>query len=392
MDNTIPHTVCCILCRGAVIYRNGDKMRFREHMRMEHGAFFDLDFLLASCLMDVQKKDELSRTVTACELGEETLLENTLDKDDQTFPALLPSEAKTETSEVKTEPSLKKKRGRKKKVKVPESSDQAPLIEANGVETGDEQFYSDVENSDNMDMSSSSLGGEGQNLENLLSEAVEGVKERFECQVDGCGKSYNTKGNRMTHEKKAHGILGPRAAKKQRLSLVQDDTPTIDTNPVPDHQESNQENQPSQDYFEAPASNSFLTDTSLGLEDTEGGDDALPEEVKKAVGEVDVSSSQYFKNNPKILSTARDSSVSLFDQVNPSLPLGWRQRILTVISKSGDKVTNRHYLSPEMKVLKSGMAVVEYLRLKGEFDIDQLKLLAKDLNIADKKFQSLFSV
>jgi len=392
MDNTIPHTVCCILCQGAVIYRNGDKMRFREHMRMEHGAFFDLDFLLAACLMDVQKKDELARIVTACELGEETLLENTSDKDDQTFPALPPSEVKTETGEVKTEPSLKKKRGRKKKVKAPESFEQAPLIEANGVETGDEQFYSDVETSDNMDMTSSSLGGEGQNLENLLSEAGEGEKERFECQVEGCGKSYNTKGNRMTHEKKAHGILGPRAAKKQRLSLVQDDTPTIDTIPVPDHQESNQENQPSQDYFEAPASNSFLTDTSLGLEDTEGGDDALPEEDKKAVGEVDVSSSQYFKNNPKILSTARDSSVSLFDQVNPSLPPGWRQRNLTVISKSGDKVTNRHYLSPEMKVLKSGMAVVEYLRLKGEFDIDQLKLLAKDLNIADKKFQSLFSV
>jgi len=375
MDNSIPDTLCCILCHGTIIFRNRDKMRFREHMRMEHGAFFDLDFLLASCLMDVQKKEELAKTVTSFEFREETLFENTYEKDDQISSAL-------QQTEVKPEPPLKKKRGRKKKVK--EISDQPDV---SGAETGDESSYSDLETSDGMDVSSSSLGGEGRSVEEiLLGEAGEGVKERFVCQAEGCGKSYNSKNNRMTHEKKAHGILGPRAAKRQRMSLAEDTVPT-----QPD-----QEDKSSQHDSQAPVSNSFLTDTSLELEDAmddiKGEEDTFQEEEKKAVGEMDFSSSQYFKNNPKMLATARESSISLFDQVNPCLPPSWRMRVLTVISKSGDKATNRHYLSPEMKVLKSGMAVVEYLRLKGEFDIDQLKVLAKDLNIADKKFQSLFSV
>ena len=350
---------------------------------MEHGAFFDLDFLLASCLLDVQKKEELAKSVTSFEFREETLFENTYDKDDQISSAL-------QQIEVKPEPPLKKKRGRKKKVKAPapEISDQPLLSDVSGAETGEESSYSDLETSDAMDVSSSSLGGEGRSVEeSLLTEVGEGGKERFVCQAEGCGKSYNTKGNRMTHEKKAHGILGPRAAKRQRMSLAQEDTvPTL-----PD-----EEDKSSQLDSQAPVSSSFLTDTSLDLEDAfddmKGEEDTFHGEEKKVVGEVDFSSSQYFKNNPKMMSTARESSISLFDQINPSLPPGWRLRVLTVISKTGDKATNRHYLSPEMKVLKSGMAVVEYLRLQGEFNIDQLKVLAKDLNIADKKFQSLFSV
>ena len=91
-----------------------------------------------------------------------------------------------------------------------------------------------------------------------------------------------------------------------------------------------------------------------------------------------------------MIANARSSTLELF-KVNPVLPQGWGQRILEVTTKKGDKVTSRHYLSPEMKVLRSGMAVVEYLRIKGDLDLDQLKQLAKDLNVAEKKFQSLFS-
>ena len=76
MNNTIPGTVCCLLCRGLVIYKasilflgpeqypcncnttlqDGDKTRFRNHMNNEHGAFFDLDYLLASCMMETEQK------------------------------------------------------------------------------------------------------------------------------------------------------------------------------------------------------------------------------------------------------------------------------------------------------------------------------------------------
>ena len=64
-------TVCCLLCRGVVAYRNLDISRstiflcsildlvvprFQAHMNYEHGAYFDMDFLLAACLMDDEER------------------------------------------------------------------------------------------------------------------------------------------------------------------------------------------------------------------------------------------------------------------------------------------------------------------------------------------------
>ena len=219
-----------------------------------------------------------------------------------------------------------------------------------------------------------------------------GPGERFLCQVESCGKSYNTKGNRMTHEKKAHGILGPRAAKRQRMSVSTEDSPaqpdTVDQQPE----------EGTDDPASVSASSSFLTDSSLMeddvTEESEAQVENTPEEDPQSVAQsqtpVDLSSSKYFEKNSKMIANARGSTLELFE-VNPALPQGWRQRTLEVTSKKGDKITSRHYLSPELKVLRSGMAVVEYLRIKGEMDLEQLKQLAKDLNVAEKKFQSLFS-
>eukprot|EP00091_Calanus_sinicus_P006006 TRINITY_DN1656_c0_g1_i2.p1 TRINITY_DN1656_c0_g1~~TRINITY_DN1656_c0_g1_i2.p1 ORF type:complete len:331 (+),score=77.08 TRINITY_DN1656_c0_g1_i2:68-1060(+) len=51
-----PGTVCCILCRGMIAYRNSDTTRFNNHMNYEHGAYFDMEFLLAACLMDEEER------------------------------------------------------------------------------------------------------------------------------------------------------------------------------------------------------------------------------------------------------------------------------------------------------------------------------------------------
>ena len=388
MNNTIPETVNCILCHGMIIYRDGDKLKFREHMRYEHGAFYDLDFLLASSLMETDQKESLARTVQTCLYGEaerkevkqdeeeETLKENTnYDKDDQS------NQPELEHSE-KPKMKMKKKPGRKKAGSVVGEDS----LSVNTKQEVEETSFSDQE--------PLMEGVEEQGLE------TGGSGERFLCQVESCGKSYNTKGNRMTHEKKAHGILGPRAAKRQRMSVSTEDTPAESENAHSDTAEAEQ--QPEQEVFtEAPAnsSSSFLTDTSLGeddlTEDSEGQEEnnsLTTESVAQNPGQtqLDLSSSTYFAKNPKMLASARGSTIELFE-VNPVLPEGWRQRVLEVISKKGDKLVSRHYLSPELKVLRSGMAVVEYLRIKGEMDLEQLKQLAKHLNVADKKFQSLFN-
>merc|ERR1712096_370786 len=58
-------TVCCILCRGVLNYKDKDSSRFESHMQSEHGAYFDLEFILAACLMDEDEKNAVRTVMTA---------------------------------------------------------------------------------------------------------------------------------------------------------------------------------------------------------------------------------------------------------------------------------------------------------------------------------------
>ena len=58
-------TVRCLLCRGLVIYKNGDISRFTAHLANEHGAFFDTEYLLASCFMDEGQKETIANPIRA---------------------------------------------------------------------------------------------------------------------------------------------------------------------------------------------------------------------------------------------------------------------------------------------------------------------------------------
>ena len=74
-------TVCCLLCRGVFNYKDKDSTRFEEHMQSEHGAYFDIEFVLATCFMDQEEKDAV-RTVMIARY-EEALEEVNVNRDEK---------------------------------------------------------------------------------------------------------------------------------------------------------------------------------------------------------------------------------------------------------------------------------------------------------------------
>ena len=107
---------------------------------------------------------------------------------------------------------------------------------------------------------------------------------------------------------------------------------------------------------------------------------------------VDISKSKYFIKNPKVIANARGKSVKLFDEEASDLPMGWKMRSIEVKSNTtGTTNTIKHYLSPECKVLKTGLSVVEYLRLEGMLSTDKIIEIAQKLNVSEKKLRNLFS-
>eukprot|EP00091_Calanus_sinicus_P022561 TRINITY_DN7211_c0_g1_i3.p1 TRINITY_DN7211_c0_g1~~TRINITY_DN7211_c0_g1_i3.p1 ORF type:complete len:129 (-),score=26.01 TRINITY_DN7211_c0_g1_i3:45-431(-) len=111
---------------------------------------------------------------------------------------------------------------------------------------------------------------------------------------------------------------------------------------------------------------------------------------ESSTDQLDTSQSKYFTKNPKVITSARGKSISLFNETPVGLPEKWQMRTFEATTKTGAKSMIKHYLSPELKVLKTGLAVVEYLRLKGEMGPEQILEVSKVLNVSEGKLKTLY--
>ena len=142
MNNTIPGTVSCLLCRGAILFRDGDRSRFYAHMNNEHGAFFDLDYLLASSLMDRAQKDVVIRNVLQTESHD---TQETLGEAAEDGGLSLKRERTEDDAEMDSETMRKRiHMGGDTAVVQPSSNDDLRYLHT-GVETNMNQSYDEQE-------------------------------------------------------------------------------------------------------------------------------------------------------------------------------------------------------------------------------------------------------
>ena len=424
MNNTIPGTVSCLLCRGAILFRDGDRSRFYAHMNNEHGAFFDLDYLLASSLMDQTQKEVVIRNVFQTESHD---TQETLGEAAEDGGHSLKRERTEDDAEMDSEYMGKRiNMGGDTAVVQPTNNDDLRYLHS-GVETNMNQSYDEQEQlyysvTEEPQVADTNLQAEetaaAVRIQDNKEEKTAQIKtekgggERFECQVEGCGRSYTNKSNRITHERKAHGLLGKRSKVKNIKKEEVSNDPPLDQDqmsaaePVLEEAaeslESMQEEPRQEDITDnVDPMSSFLTDTSLGFESSENMETStmeIPAEETvnheqsrpETVAKIDLSSSKYFERNPKCIAIARGKSLALFEDTPDGLPEGWRMRNVEVTTKTGEKSTIRHYLSPEQRVLKTGLGVIEFLRVTASVDQETLEDMARKLNIPDKKFKSLF--
>ena len=75
-------TVVCLLCRGMISFKAGDKARFESHLQHEHEAYFGLDVLLAVSFIREEERRALVRSVSPgyVDRAERTDLREALDK------------------------------------------------------------------------------------------------------------------------------------------------------------------------------------------------------------------------------------------------------------------------------------------------------------------------
>ena len=91
--------------------------------------------------------------------------------------------------------------------------------------------------------------------------------------------------------------------------------------------------------------------------------------------------SDYFKEKPKEISNSTEARALKFTETDPSLPDGWRARAF--VRKRGR--VDYEYLSPELKVFRSKVGVVEYMKAMGGYTDIEMDRVCPGIRIKKEK-------
>ena len=108
---------------------------------------------------------------------------------------------------------------------------------------------------------------------------------------------------------------------------------------------------------------------------------AAPEDNSQIIIDYVTSTSDYFKERPQEIASATEARALKFTETEPSLPEGWRAR--SVARKKGRR--DWEFLSPELKVFRSRVGVVEYMRAMGGYTQQEMDRVCPGIRIKKEK-------
>jgi len=436
-----PGTVCCILCRGMIAYRNSDTTRFNNHMNYEHGAYFDMEFLLAACLMDEEERKAVRNVM---ELKYKSQKKD--DPEKKGSPSKRPSSALSseETSAAKvarTETDIVVKQEVSDEIRIlPENWDVPKSIDDVSKEKEDDQkVMFKCDGCDKSFLHRKSLQSHQNkvgHISNTPPVVITPQPSEFSCKVSNCkyiGTKMKDLQGHMTRMHKTVTPTPPKSdtpppggasaedqsnalfsnmakswAKKKLPPKTPLKTPKVKKEPV-DTSKNDSLQEISENHIDESADHNSsgvsvnstteadsLVDSSIDtsmetstsenktVEDTTfvSIDSSSLNETENP-DEVNISKSKYFKANPQTVSTLSDKAGAgdQFTVVDEKLPSGWKVKEILHEFKSGRKERKRNYLTPDLKILKTGLAVLEYMRLSGKYSAKEIMDYAKYLSV-----------
>ena len=335
----------CFLCRGYVLYKEGDLARFKAHLANQHGAFFDIDYLLASCFMEDSQKLAVSKPIMESLNSEIPLKQEVVENSNKAkVKKEKKSKAKAKTTKEKTmkvkkEKPLKVKKDKSTKVKRPKA---AKDVVPSDVEVTEEKVSAEEPND------SSLMSVDDGNVS--FSSAADSLLEELNNELNSLDSSVD-------------------------VTIEDTEASTLD--------EENTEDQPQLDSKKKEKKK--IEKGSNPSVDSKW--EALCENLAKQG--IDITKSAYFSKTKQVLSSG-EKFQEKFTETVPCLPDNWKFRTVEAKDK-GKVVVHKHFLSPEGAMMKTTMAVVEYLRIEGKLKPDEILEVAKTLKVGSRKLQKLFS-
>ena len=409
-----PGTVCCMLCRGMVAYRGGDTTRFTNHMNYEHGAYFDHEFLLAACLMNEEERDAVRNVMSAKTSSQQS--SSSPIPSPRTAPAPQISSPMTVGSvDEDSFKTPKSKRKRIEKAVVEDDTEKSVVVKTENM--------SDIIESDKKEKK---VMFECEECQRSYS-----TRKSLSCHYTkmGHGPKSKTPTPSPAFPTPTRSATPPPASspsvssssstffdalQKSWKSVIEDSSTKESTKDIKEatstsaeyaiksedlmskvatlDEEAEEPSAPNDDDDEDPDDPGYPETQSKEPEpmDTTAEvaeeADPLADLAKKELEiEANVEKSKYFKANPHTFSLPTDKepgmSVEEFTTEDEKMPRGWKIKEVTRDLKNGRRETKRFFLTRDHHVLKTGLAVLEFMRLTGAFTAKQIMDIARHLSV-----------
>ena len=306
--------VACILCKCVVLFPNKDKKKYFTHMQRDHGAFFNINLIL---IINLLERRQVLKMISSIKSGEdlEAQKKEVCDQEVQTDAVSAMEDTDSKFDEVQEEDGQNFK-------SIAEQLEQMQKMLA--------------QNNAQEDMLQTSMS------DSLISE------------------------NSLDDTRTELDVIVPSDDEQERE--IQSASPPAG----PDDMEM-------EEYGKARESDNEITEISDNHEkdaDTVEKKDKNVEEKNPRMEfdillEFLVQKSEYFRQHPHQVTSCTQSRAERFTGVDPAWPRGWRYQAVDR-GHLGNGRRDLTFLSPELTLFRSRVAVVEYMNTMGGYSEQEI--------------------
>jgi len=400
-------TLPCILCKSVISFPNKDKKKYFKHMQKDHGAFYNINLILIINLLERKQilklianiksgeTEEKKKSTSDAEVQTEvffnpTVYEPITEEDivvvDSGYP--IPQPMMMSGSRNTTDPDVLNKQIDEIRKYLGQMGDEVGKDTLNDDSINDSDGNLARMNENNIDIENSNSNSQGFDLPNdlELEEVItistpkpgKAKKERrLKKEFMGANASQDSVDEVMIEDDEDFNILD---VTNDDLVLtaagpqpIEDYTSFVPGSVIP----------PSYNPTEVLEIDSVISTVEPDTnEDTptfkhkfakENVDNFVDKKSKKDdITKYLLNCSEYFQKFPKQIVSCSQERAHRFTEKDPSLPPGWKVQIFD--RKAGKSLgrQDKEYLSPEMKVFRSRIAVVEYMKAMGGYSDDEM--------------------
>ena len=353
-------TVTCILCKAVISFEQRDKKKYVKHMRRDHGAFDNINLILVINLLEKEILLKLIKNIYGEKYDRKLLGKEVMDSKEasvQTEPVGVDAEVQTEYDDRilnDLQHFVTDLQRISLQMKDDQSLEETDLSFSSEIPDEDLQIPSDVELDEALCPSTPNSSKVLKIKEEKIDYFIPPNETLDPIEVLLDDEDFNILD--VTNEDLVLTPAGPMPISDYSNFIPEAVIPP-QYNPNEGIQSQNEDE--FNDSTESTQGKRRKKDSEMEVSHSPREKDLVCLYLKEE--------SQYFKTKNEISTSSKDRAEK-FTETDQSLPAGWRWR--TFVRKNGR--VDYEYLSPELKVLRSRVGVVEYMKAMGGYSEEEM--------------------